>query len=360
MIHSSLPMVVFLITFGIFYVVIAFKLKTLPGKTKKDFLNEFLYACMWLLAAIMFPFSYSTSIDPAVYDAFNYFSEIAMIGIFLVIIIIIGRQKILVSKRPDLKEAKQFEKFEAAFNTDSYSLRKDILRKSYHAFIPVFVILAYVIGGLLKTWFSLDFVSSHDLGIFIIVNCGFGGLFLFAAADIFRLSCFFEKEGLSIFHLVPLSILNILTKRMHKSELYTFVPTVLILLSFVPFLPFDFAVFTSVTLIASISDAMASIAGKAYNQFKPGRLIFPKDTYRFFKSKNVVGYIAGAVSTFSIVLLMLFIFPIDSISAGEMVLTSFFVSLTFFMIDFFSPPINDNLLNSLLCGYVMVILVHIL
>lgn len=353
-----MPMVVYMCVFGTIYIMIALRLRKLPSKTRQDIVNEFLYAIMWFVGAIFYPFSYSAAIDPFVEEAFNWFSAFAMIGVFLVVVIIVGREKVLVNRDVTLRETRNFQEFADAFDQE-YSLRKDVLRKAFHAFIPSFVLAAYLLGGSLVEVLSLDFVTGHDLGIFLIINCGFGGLFLFAAADILRLSHFFEDKGLSIFHLLPSSVMNILTKRMHYKELYTFVPTVLILLSFIPFLPFPFAVFSAVTLIASISDAMASIGGKAFDKARPGKCVFPSCKYKFFKEKNIVGYIAGTASTFFIVFFMFLAFQVPGFDVIRIIITSTFTALTFFMIDILSLPINDNLLNPLVCGIIMVLFIHV-
>ncbi|NMC05942.1 MAG: hypothetical protein GYA24_12060 [Candidatus Lokiarchaeota archaeon] len=345
-------MQIYLASFGCIYVAIASRIRSLPGKTPRDFINELINAGMWFLGAVVYPFAYSPSIDPAVKNYFNLFSDIAMLGIFLVIIVILGREKILMSGDQDLKKRKDFEAFAEKF-TSSYDLRQDIDRKAFHVLIPVFVLVMYVLGLAMVSLLSLEFVSGHDLGIFFIINCGFGGLFLFAAADIVRLSYFFKDKGISIFHLLPTTVLNILTKRMHKRELYTFIPTVLILQSFIPFLPTPFSVFASVTLIASLSDAMASIFGKAANQRYPGRFIFPTSRYKYYKSKTIPGYVAGFLATMIIAWLMLLAFPVTGASMIAIAAASILPAITFVILDILSLPVNDNILNPVLCGLAM-------
>lgn len=356
---SALPMMAYLVAFGVLYLVFAFRLRTLPGKEPKDFLNEVLHGVMWFAGAAIYPFAYSPAIDPGVRDVFNWFSSIAMVFIFLVILVIIGRQKLLVARDPSLKATRCYDRFAEAFGT-TYTLRKDVMRKAFHAFIPAFVLSTYLLGVMLVNVLALSLVSGHDLGIFFIINCGFGGLFLFSAADTIRLSCFFEKEGASIFHLLPTTVLNILTKRMHAKELVTFVPTVLILLGFIPFLPAPFAVFATVSLIASCSDAIASIAGKAFARSRPNRLVFPKPSYRYFKNKNVAGYVAGAGVTFLIAWAMLAVFPAAGIDGWQHLLVALVVALVFLLVDVSSLDINDNLLNSLACGGIMLAFVLLL
>jgi hypothetical protein len=245
-----LPMLCYLCAFGCIYIIIAIKTRKLQGKTVKDFANELITAAMWFVGALVYPFAYSAGINSQVRDYFNIFTDVAMVGIFLAILVIIGRQKLVVSRQPALKASRDFEVFASKFHSE-YTLRKDIDRKAFQVMIPVFVLIMYVLGLAVISLLSVDFVSGHDLGIFLIINCGFGGLFLFAAADVVRLSFFFKSSGISIFHLLPTTVLDILTKRMHTRELYTFIPTVLILLSFIPFLPAPFSVFAAVSLQAS-------------------------------------------------------------------------------------------------------------
>lgn len=348
----ELPMIIYLITFGTIYLAITFKIRKLPGKTAKDFGNELLSSIMWYVGAVIYPFAYSPAIPTETRDYFNIFTDFAMVGIFLVIFVIVAREKILLIKKPGIKNTRDFESFAINFKSE-YTLRRDIDRKAFHVIIPAFVLFMYVLGNVLTSWLSIGFVTGHDLGIFLIINCGFGGLFLFAAADIIRLSYFFKDQGISVFHLLPATVLNILTKRMHAKELFTFIPTVLILLSFIPFLPAPFAVFGTVTLIASISDAMASIFGKAFSQAFPGRGVFPSSKYRYFKSKTVAGYFAGFISTFFITLVMLIAFPIPALSINAMILTPLLTATTFIFIDILSLQINDNFLNPVVCGLVM-------
>jgi len=345
-------MMVYLVIFGVIYLAITFKTRKVPGKAQKDFVNELINSFMWVVGAIIFPFAYSPAIDPVVKDYFNIFTDFAMIGIFLVVVCIVGGQKIILARNPALKEGKDFVKFAENFKAE-YTLKRDASRKAFHLIIPAFVLFMYVLGNMLVSWLTLGFVSGHDLGIFFIVNCGFGGLFLFAAADIVRLSYFFKDAGISIFHLLPTTVLNILTKRMHAKELYTFIPTVLILLSFIPFLPAPFAVFGAVALIASLSDAMASIFGKASSQLFPDRFVFPRSTYRNYKNKTIPGYIAGAGMTYLITWLMLVAFPVPGINPITVFMAPLLTAITFLVIDMLSLKINDNLLNPVVCGFVM-------
>lgn len=331
---------------------IAFKIRSLPGKTSRDFTNELINAAMWFVGAVVYPFSYSPAINPDVENYFYLFSDVAMVGIFLVIIIIVGRQKLLMSKDPDFITRKDFEAFAEKFTTE-YSLRQDIDRKAFQVIIPIFVLAMYVLGLAMVSFLAIDFVSGHDLGIFFIINCGFGGLFLFAAADVVRLSYFFKDKGFSIFHLLPTTVFNILTKRMHKRELYTFIPTVLILQSFIPFLPAPFSVFATVTLIASLSDAMASIFGKASSQRYPGRFIFPSSRYKHYKSKTIPGYVAGFLASLAITWSMLIAFPVAGASTASIIIAPILAACTFIMLDILSLPVNDNFLNPVLCGLVM-------
>ena len=347
-------MIFYLCIFGLIFLIITFKLRGLNGKTSKDFYNEILNSSMWFFGALIFPFAYSTDISTDVYNYFNIFTDIAMIGIFVVVIVIVGRQKLLVKKKPTLISERTYERFSSSFRTE-YTLRMDIERKTYHALIPVFVLFAYILGNFIVSFLGLDFVSGHDLGIFLIINCGFGGLFLFAIADIMRMSVFFSEKGISVFHLLPSTVLDILTKRMHKHELVTFVPTVAILLSFIPFLPAPFAVFSSVTLIASISDAMASIFGKAFFKKYPGKWVYPGRRYKFYKGKNLIGYIAGFISTILICIVMFSIFPVEGIDVIEIIILAIIVALIFLLIDISSPPVNDNVLNPLACGLSMIL-----
>ncbi|MBN2150549.1 MAG: hypothetical protein JW839_03780 [Candidatus Lokiarchaeota archaeon] len=345
-------MQIYLLAFGVIYVVISIRIRSLPGKSGHDFANELINAGMWFVGAAIYPFSYSPGIDPDVKNYFHLFSDLAMVGIFLIIIVIVARQRLLMSRDPGFVKRKDFEAFAATFSPE-YNLRQDMARKAFHLLIPAFVLAMYLLGTAAVSWLGVDFVSGHDLGIFLIINCGFGGLFLFAAADVVRLSYFFKDKGLSIFHLLPTTVLNILTKRMHKRELYTFIPTVLILQSFIPFLPAPFSVFATVTLIASISDAAASIVGKASQQACPDRYIFPSSRYRYYKKKTVPGYIAGFLATLFITWLMLVAFPVPGASLTSVVVGPIIVASIFVILDVLSLPVNDNILNPILCGLAM-------
>jgi len=349
---AEIPMQIYLLAFGFIYVVISIRIRSLPGKSGRDFANELINAGMWFVGALIYPFSYSPSIDANIKNYFFLFSDVAMVCIFLVVLVIVGRQKILMSKDPDFIKRKDFGTFTVKF-TAEYNLRQDIDRKAFHLLIPAFVLAMYVIGLTMVSWLGIDFVSGHDLGIFLIINCGFGGLFLFAAADVLRLSYFFKDKGFSIFHLLPTTVLNILTKRMHKRELYTFIPTVLILQSFIPFLPAPFAIFATVTLIASISDAAASIIGKASSQAYRDKFIFPSPRYKYFKNKTVPGYIAGFLATMFITWIMLVIFPVPGTSIASIIIASVLTSSVFIILDILSLPVNDNILNPVLCGLAM-------
>ena len=57
---DTLLVQVSLFVYGVLYLLITYKIRNLPGKTKKDTANEVLYSLLWFAGGIIFPFSYST------------------------------------------------------------------------------------------------------------------------------------------------------------------------------------------------------------------------------------------------------------------------------------------------------------
>lgn len=132
----EIPMIVFLATFGFIYLTITFKIRRLPQKASKDFMNELINSAMWFVGAAIYPFSYTQDFnDPVIKNYFNIFTDCAMIGIFIVIFVIMSRQKMITKRDPALKKSRDFELFAANFKSE-YTLGKDISARLFTSSFP--------------------------------------------------------------------------------------------------------------------------------------------------------------------------------------------------------------------------------
>jgi dolichol kinase len=150
-------------------------------------------------------------------------------------------------------------------------------------------------------------------------------------------------------HLLPDNVSNLLGKALNRNELYEFTRPAVFVLTLVPIFFFPFGIFAAAALIATIGDGAASLFG-----IKFGKHNFPKGS-----DKTVVGYIAGFFISFGISILSLWIFESDLV-IEKILIIAFGGAVMFFIIDYLSLKIDDDILNPLCCAVVMVLLYYFL
>ena len=179
--------------------------------------------------------------------------------------------------------------------------------------------------------FNLD---NYSFSYWFIIIIGFGFIFMFQIADLARLNKFY---------MLP----NWARKwyfSMRQEELETFLASTPLVLSFVPFIFAPFPIFATVALITTGADAMACFIGKKYG----------KHALRKNSKKTIEGFIAGGISTFLIVIIIMNLYytwmPISII---KIFLMAVIATIIFLLIDMFAKFISDNILNPILTGFAM-------
>ncbi|MFX1293033.1 MAG: phosphatidate cytidylyltransferase, partial [Promethearchaeota archaeon] len=90
------------------------------------------------------------------------------------------------------------------------------------------------------------------------------------------------------------------------------------------------------------ADATACIIGKKYG----------KHSLRKNSNKTIEGFIAGGVSTFLIVVIILNLYhPWMPISISKIFLMASIATILFLLVDRFTRNISDNILNPMLTGF---------
>jgi len=323
------------------------------------FINSFIIFGLWIITGILYPFFYPR--DNEYVRFFQCFSMniICIFAPLLVFLILLYQSKIVLKDKPELRENRTITKFlekydlmnENKINDKSYSLRTDFHRKIFHLLPGLIIIIIYNFA--IEVWDGLwnadqvYGITGYEYAMFLILTIGYVGVILFAALDFVRLSFIFEKTN--IYSLLPDCLSNLLIKTLKRNENYEFTKNVVLVLSLVPLLFLPFGIFTAAALITSIGDGVASIMGVSF-----GKYHFPKKS-----SKTIIGYISGFLASFGVSLFALWLFE-PHIIPSKMIVISSSGALVFLIIDLLSLKIDDNILNPIFCGLIMVFFYFIL
>jgi CDP-diglyceride synthetase len=221
--------------------------------------------------------------------------------------------------------------------------KTDISRKGLHMIAPSVIILFYVIGILLD---SAGILSNWDMDVigllnWTIITIGIAFVLMFAVGDTFRL--------LDRYQYLPAWAHKWYGGALNQNEWETFMGTIPIIISLVPFMFTDFPVFLSTVLIGTVADALASLVGKGIGRIK---LKFSKHD-----NKTVEGNLAGAIVTFSIVFIVMAVFNTNLVKTAIM---SVVAMIIFMLVDRYAKNISDNLLNPILCGVGLILLNYLI
>ncbi len=321
-----------------------------------NFTNTVCTVALWVAAGMFYPFFYQNA-TPQV-EFLQIIASIVIVGITpLLLFLILYYQKRVVARKPVLKEARTIDNFlkkyglrRATFGKkegtgteptkEDYTLKVDLKRKLLH-FVPAIAIVGMWVFAT-KIWAAVwgqDVawqISGEDFGYFLILTVGYAGVFIFAVLEYVRFSYLFPKRNM--FHLLPTNVLHLLCGAMKPREFTEFIKPVPLILAFVPGFFLPFGIFASIALGATLGDGAASVIGKRF-----GKKHWPKNS-----PKTVAGFIAGFATTFLIGWVCLVLF--GSYSIPEIFLLAVVNAGIFLAIDLWNPPIDDNILNPLLCG----------
>jgi dolichol kinase len=354
----ALPITILFIAIGFIQLIFAIKLKK---KFPKDhnFINSFIIFLLWIISGVLYPFFYPRNSPSVQFHQSFSMSIICLFAPLLVILVLLYQSKVVLKDKTELRENRTIEKFLEKYNlvnvnqinNKSYSLRTDFHRKIFHLLPGLVIIILRIFA--IDVWDGLwnaDLVygiTGYEYGAFLILTIGYAGVILFAALDLIRLSFIFENSNL--YHLLPDCLSNLLIKTLKKNENYEFTKNVVLVLSLVPLLFLPFGIFTAVALITSIGDGVASIIGISF-----GKRHFPKTS-----SKTMIGYISGVLASFGVSVLSLWLFE-PYLMPLKIIIMSLSGALVFLIIDLLSLEIDDNILNPIFCGLIMMFFYFIL
>ncbi|MBY8988397.1 MAG: hypothetical protein KGD61_08075 [Candidatus Lokiarchaeota archaeon] len=351
----TLPITLLFISIGFGQLYFSIKLKK-KFPEEHVFINSFIVFVLWIITGILYPFFYPRDNEYVKeYVIFHQSFSMNVICIFaplLVLLILLYQSKIVLKDKPELRENRTITKFLEKYdlinvnqiNNKSYSLRTDFHRKIFHLLPGLIIIVLRIFA--INIWEGLwnadqvYGITGVEYAMFLILTIGYTGVILFAALDFVRLSFVFEKSN--IYSLLPDCLSNLLIKTLKRNENYEFTKNTVLVLSLVPMLFLPFGIFTAAALITSIGDGVASIMGVSF-----GRYHFPKKS-----SKTIIGYISGFLASFGVSLFALWLFE-GEIIPFKMIIMSLSGALVFLIIDLLSLKIDDNILNPIFCGLIM-------
>ncbi|MBD3214804.1 MAG: hypothetical protein GF311_19490 [Candidatus Lokiarchaeota archaeon] len=310
-----------------------------------------MYCILMLAFAFYYPFfithfgnAHPGIFYPSASADFILFGNLFIVGVILLMLIWALSAKIRTTRNPHLLETRNnYEVFKERF-LEEYSKRNKLKRKCFHTIpfgvVGTVVIIYFLFTPLLGTrWF--------DYARFTIVILGVDFAFTFILGDLIRL--------LDFSYMPPIPA-KLFQKAMTDAELNTFTSTSVMVFGFGPFLFFDFSIFLIILLIAAVADACASMSGLlAKNKHH-----FPPNT-----DKTIEGYIGGVVFTFLCTIFGVFfasLFGLSDWSIEVILWVAVVLSITFFIIDLITSEvkIQDNYLNPLICGMVLLITLTLL
>ncbi|MFX1480905.1 MAG: phosphatidate cytidylyltransferase [Promethearchaeota archaeon] len=320
---------------------LVYTLKNKKAKLEKQLLtNEILIAFLFLMAGILFPFIYQYNSPNLSQNVLNVLWLITStlftveLGFWVIVLLYNGR---VAKKHPEIMAERDYTKYCEKFNKNwQDDLRSEFGRKLLHLFTCFIIFFFWTIGlilddiGVLTPW-GLD---NYSFSYWAIVTIGFGFVIMFQIGDLTRLNKFYMLPKWS----------KKLYLAMRKEEQCTFIASTPLVLSFTPFLLMPFPIFGAVALITTGADAIACVIGKKYG----------KHNLKTNPDKTVEGLIAGGLSTFLIVIVILILYyPWMPLSIEKIFIMASIATSFFLIIDAFVKNISDNILNPILTGFGM-------
>ncbi|MFX0057440.1 MAG: hypothetical protein ACFE85_08005 [Candidatus Hodarchaeota archaeon] len=327
-----------LIFFGYAFFTFFYTIRNRKEKLEKHlFVNEILFVLLLLNAGIMYPFIYQFHSPQLFQDTINFLWLLSSL-LFLIEMGVLGiilTYNAIISKRdPDIMAERDYKKYCKEFNENwTDDLKSEFGRKMLHLFTCSVIFIFWTIGTIFE---SLGILESLRLDLYSfsywwIVTIGFSFVFMFQVADLARLNKFYMLPNWAKkwYH------------SMRQNELNTFIGSTPLVLSFVPFIFAPFPIFAAVALITTVADAIACLIGKKF-----GNHNLKKNS-----EKTIEGFIAGGLSTFLIVIIIMIIYNRwILIQFPRIVLMAIVAAIIFLLIDLFSNNISDNILNPILTG----------
>ena len=332
-----LPTSIILIGYSIatlIYITLNWKEKIKEGLVA----NEITIAMLFLISGILFPFMYQFHQTSIPLETLNFLwlsTSIIFLfemGIWFTTLIY---NTIISKKHPNVMAERDYEKYCEDFNKNwTDDLKSEVSRKMLHLFTCSVIFLCWSLGTILDSFnILINFdLNNYSFSYWLIVTIGFTFVFMFQIADLARLNKFYMLPNWARKWFLS----------MRQEELHTFLASTPLVLAFVPFIFAPFPIFAVVALITTGADGMACVIGKKYGK------------HQLWKNskKTIEGFIAGGVSTFLIVIIILNIYNgWMPVSIAKIFLMALVAMIIFLSIDMFGKYISDNILNPILTGF---------
>ncbi len=307
-------------------------MKTKFAESRRDGL---FLACAYLISAIVTPLILTgAGTTDAGQDFLFFLGTLFFSGVLATLLMIVGRNYLISKKRPDSKKALTFERFLQELPTND-NTRRDNSRKILHIIISVSPIIVYAIAYCADAYFkSQNLFQEYGVnnlgagrGVNILIYWGFS--YMITLQDLFCLNAFYCLPGWGR---------RWLHYSLESKEHHTFVAAVPFLLGHVPFLMAPFAVFFSMTFVASVGDASSSVFGKRF-----GKHHLPHN-----QKKTWEGLAAGMIVSFAAVLIVnLYLDPANLFLAFSM---AAILASVYGIFDARITRVDDNILNTFILG----------
>jgi dolichol kinase len=281
----------------------------------------------------------------------NTLHEFTLLGNIFIVGVMLGvfgwalSAKIRTIKNPELLEGQNnYENFCENFLKE-YTEKSNFKRKITHILPGAVVGLCIIVFYLFFRSFLGDEWINYALFVIVIIGVDFALTFI--TQDLIRL---FD------FSYMPPKAIKMCNAGLYPDELDTFSSTSVMVFAFGPFIFCCFPILFIVILITSVADAMATIFSLLFSGGKYKKHHFPKNT-----DKSVEGYIGGFIFTFiSTIIAIIFSnsFNLSDWSVEIMFILALILSIIFVLIDIMTSKIKlqDNYLNPLIIGFVLVII----
>lgn len=336
--HFMIAMMAILGGLAILVAVYALRTRKLPEKKEhpKYFVNEVLIVVLLLVNIVIYPFLFDNIVvmPEHAHQIYTFIGVAGVINIiaWIVLVPIWRVENWFMYKFIFKKEQGSYVEWKERIRTNFKDTGfRDLLRKLIHfAYIPLIVVFwnqfsENPLGG---GW------NSQSSAVYYQANILYGFMIVMVIFDLVRL------HSWKTFGLIP----RIWAEGCIKpNELNTFNSASPMLLSIMPFVLAGHRIFYCVVLIASVSDAMASIIGKNFGRRKIGK-------------KTVAGFIAGTASTYLIIILINFITPFPGYSVLDINILAVAGAIAFFFVDRYVDQISDNFANPIIVGLTLTIL----
>ena len=330
-----------LIFIGYSVLTLVYVIRNRAEKIEKHlFLNEIIIVILFLTAGILFPFmiQYNSPHLPLASLSFLWFITSLIFMIEMGVWIATLLYNMTISRRnPEIMAKRDYSDYRALIQerwVDDF--KSEFGRKFLHLFTTFVILFFWSLGTILENLgilneYSLD---NYSFSHWLIITIGFGFVIMFQVADLARLNKFYMLPNWAKRWFLS----------MRPEELNTFVASTPLVLSLIPFIFAPFPILASVALITTGADAVACLIGKKYGTHR-----LKKDS-----NKTIEGFIAGGISAFLIVLMVLNIYHIwMPISIVKILIMAIVSTILFLLVDYFGNHVSDNILNPILTGFGM-------